>query len=61
MRISREEYKELVKLYEDVIDKYCDTVDDLMTLPRCEMGSIAIVLSESAVYMKNGAGKWVKL
>ena len=39
----------------------CDTVDDLMALPRCEMGSIAIVLSESTVYMKNGAGKWVKL
>jgi hypothetical protein len=39
----------------------CDTVDDLIGLPRCEMGSIAIVLSESAVYMKNGAGKWVKL
>ena len=39
----------------------CDTVDDLTTLPRCEMGSIAIVLSESTVYMKNGAGKWVEL
>lgn len=39
----------------------CDTTDDLKDLPRCEMGSSAIVLSESAVYMKNGAGKWVKL
>lgn len=39
----------------------CDTADDLKDLPRCEMGSSAIVLSESAVYMKNGAGKWVKL
>lgn len=39
----------------------CDTVNDLTTLPKCEMGSIAIVLSESTVYMKNGTGKWVKL
>jgi hypothetical protein len=39
----------------------CDTIEDLKNLPRCEMGSSAIILSESSVYVKNGAGKWVKL
>lgn len=39
----------------------CDTIEDLKDLPRCEMGSLAIVLSDSSVYVKNGAGKWVKL
>ena len=41
----------------------CDSVDDLIILPRCAAGSIAIVLEEnnSAVYMKNSQGEWVKL
>ena len=41
----------------------CDSVDDLVILPRCAAGSIAIVLEEnnSAVYMKNSQGEWVKL
>ena len=39
----------------------CDTVDDLQYLPRCEMGSCAIIISDATVYMKNSAGKWVKL
>ena len=39
----------------------CDTNVDLKNLPRCDMGSSAIILSESSVYVKNGAGKWVKL
>lgn len=39
----------------------CDTIEDLKNLPRCEMGSSVIVLSEASVYVKNGAGKWVKL
>lgn len=40
----------------------CDTVDDLILLPLCAMGSTAIVLEESvAVYMKNSRGEWVKL
>ena len=39
----------------------CDTVEDLQTLPKCEMGSLAIVISEISVYLRNSAGKWVKL
>ena len=39
----------------------CDTPDDLVTLPRCAMGSIAIIISDSTVYMKNSKGEWVKL
>ena len=41
----------------------CDSVDDLVILPRCAAGSIAIVLEKdnSAVYMKNSQGEWVKL
>ena len=40
-----------------------DSVDDLVILPRCNAGSIAIVLEENnaAVYMKNSQGEWVKL
>lgn len=40
-----------------------DSVDDLVILPRCAPGSTAIVLEEgnSAVYMKNSQGEWVKL
>ena len=39
----------------------CDTVEDLQTLPKCEMGSLAIVISEASVYLRNSAGKWVKI
>ena len=39
----------------------CDTVEDLQTLPKCEMGSLAIVISEISVYLRNSAGEWVKL
>ena len=39
----------------------CDTVEDLQTLPKCEMGSLAIVISEVSVYLRNSAGEWVKL
>ena len=40
----------------------CDTKDDLSDLPRCLMGSTAIVLEEPvAVYMKDSKGQWVKL
>lgn len=41
----------------------CDSVDDLLVLPRCAAGSVAIVLEKdnSAVYMKNSQGEWVKL
>jgi hypothetical protein len=41
----------------------CDSVDDLVILPRCAPGSTAIVLEEgnTAVYMKNSQGEWVKL
>ena len=41
----------------------CDSVADLDSLPQCSSGSTAIVLEpgNSAVYMKNTEGKWVKL
>lgn len=41
----------------------CDSVDDLVILPRCAPGSTAIVLEKnnSAIYMKNSQGEWIKL
>lgn len=39
----------------------CDSVDDLKTLPACQMGSIAIVIATAEVYMKNSNSEWVKL
>jgi hypothetical protein len=40
----------------------CDTVDDLILLPRCATGSTAIVLEKpTTVYMKNSQGEWVAL
>jgi hypothetical protein len=41
----------------------CDSVDDLLILPRCMAGSTAIVLEEGnvTVYMKNSQGEWVEL
>jgi hypothetical protein len=39
----------------------CDTLDDLNTLPPCQMGSVAIVIANAEVYMKNSKGEWVKL
>ena len=41
----------------------CDSISDLDSLPRCAPGSTAIVLEEgnTAVFMKNTEGKWVKL
>lgn len=47
----------------NVNEYVCDSVADLDSLPRCASGSTAIVLEEgnTAVYMKNTEGKWVKL
>ena len=39
----------------------CDTANDLATLPRCSMGSVAIIISTGEVYMKNSQNEWVKL
>lgn len=41
----------------------CDSVDDLVILPRCAAGSTAIILEQNnvAVYMKSSQGEWVKL
>ena len=39
----------------------CDTIEDLASLPPCGMGSTAIVISTSEVYMRNGKGEWVKI
>lgn len=44
------------------INEYvCDTADDLVGLPKCSMGSTALIISTSEVYMKNSSGEWVKL
>lgn len=47
----------------NVNEYMCDSVADLDSLPRCAPGSVAVVLEEgnTAVYMKNTEGKWVKL
>jgi hypothetical protein len=39
----------------------CDTTEDLTHLPRCGMGSTALVIATGEVYMKNSYGEWVKL
>lgn len=38
-----------------------DTAADLITIPPCQMGSTALDISTSEVYMMNGNGEWVKL
>ena len=47
----------------NVNEYVCDSINDLDSLPRCAPGSTAIVLEEgnTAVYIKNPEGKWVKL
>lgn len=41
----------------------CDSIEDLLSLPRCAPGSTAIILEKenASVYMKNTLGEWVKL
>ena len=49
------------------INEYiCDTEEELKYLPKCKMGSVALVLKdsiteESAVYVKDGNGDWRKI
>lgn len=49
------------------INEYvCDTEEDLKNLPRCAMGSTALVLRNSVteateVYVKDGNGDWRKI
>ena len=44
------------------INEYvCDTIDDLQDLPRCKMGSVALVLEDSSLYVKDGNGDWRKI
>lgn len=46
----------------DIYEFAIDTPDDLTKLPtKCAPGSIAIIISTGAVYMKNSAGKWVEI
>lgn len=46
------------------INEYvCDTEEELKELPRCKMGSAALVLNDSktgeaVVYVKDGNGDW---
>lgn len=39
----------------------CDTPEDIVTLPSCQMGSTCVVISTSDVYMLNSQKEWVKL
>lgn len=39
----------------------CDAVNDIQSLPACEMGSKVLVIENSTTYIKNGAGYWVVL
>lgn len=39
----------------------CDTNEDLKNLPDCDMGSSAIVIEPSSVYLKNSQGEWIKI
>jgi hypothetical protein len=47
----------------NVNEYVCDHVDDLNFLPHCAPGSTAVILEpgNTAMYMKNPEGKWVKL
>lgn len=41
------------------INEYvCDEEADLYLLPNCKMGSQALVLENSSVYIKDGNGVW---
>ena len=41
------------------INEYvCDTEEELKELPRCKMGSAALVLENSTIYVKDGNGDW---
>lgn len=39
----------------------CDTPEDIVTLPSCQMGSTCIVISTASVYILNSQKEWVKL
>lgn len=46
----------------DINEYVCDSQEDIPNLPNhCAMGSTAIIISTSEVYMKNSNGEWVKL
>jgi len=38
-----------------------DTVEDLKQIKFTEMGTLALVLATSEVYMVNGSGEWVAI
>lgn len=37
-----------------------DTAEELESITNCEMGSTALVIDTSAIYIKNGKGEWVE-
>ena len=44
------------------INEYvCDEEADLYLLPNCKMGSTALVLETSTIYVKDGKGNWQKI
>lgn len=53
-------YKKVNKDPPNVDEYIVDTKDDLKYL-ICSMGAQALVIADSAVYVKNSEGKWVEL
>ena len=44
------------------INEYaCDVEEDLASLPKCGMGSTALVINTGEVYVKGGDGDWHKI
>jgi hypothetical protein len=44
------------------INEYtCDTEEDLKNLPKCGMGSSALVINTGEVYVKGGDAEWHKI
>jgi hypothetical protein len=55
----------MIKLYSQhgvisygIIKFVVQTIEDLETLPPCEMGSTAFVEAAQTKYIKNGMGEW---
>lgn len=56
-------FKKTKSKLESGADEYIvDSVADLKSIDNvCDMGTVALVIENSAVYIKNGSGKWVEL
>lgn len=57
-------YKLVNKEWSPHLDEYTheyivDTESDIASLPKCAVGSSALVVETAAVYMVNASGDWV--